>query len=518
MPNLRHLTQHISAKHISANHLRWIPLLTALLGCAAFANGWEHTAIDIEVLKQALDDPNPNVRRRAAESIGYRNQEDATASLLARLKKPEPVARVRQQIFGALGMLGDAAALEAIRNCLGEETEVAVRAQCAGALHNIESADAEQLALLGVQDSNLYVRLQAINSLGSFTGSGSVKALIALTRDPEDPVRLAAILSLGRTGSPQASEVLVEVLENSENREQQQVALRALTLLANSDAFTSIKKAYEESGDETTRQYALLAMASTRAAGSESYFLEALSSKDVSTRILGLAILREYGNSSQVAAIVEQALTETGGLFVSESSELLRQVDQTVAQLLLLNEYLKTIIRLDPAAGGQLYRRAAVARSVPRTSSSELKIAQGFYQARWQSLYGLGYTADATAAEQVSLALKDEDARIRAVATRSLGVINDPGHSGLIKRMLQDDSAEVRWTAARVLGRLNMRDSADDLMLALTDAHAQVRLESTLALGFLKAQAAKSKLTQLAQTDPDPRVNEAAVYAVSLLE
>ena len=116
------------------------------------------------------------------------------------------------------------------------------------------------------------------------------------------------------------------------------------------------------------------------------------------------------------------------------------------------------------------------------------------------------------------MALKDEDARIRAVATRSLGVINDPGHSGLIKRMLQDDSAEVRWTAARVLGRLNIRDSADDLMLALTDAHAQVRLESTLALGFLKAQAAKSKLTQLARTDPDPRVNEAAVYAVSLLE
>ena len=72
--------------------------------------------------------------------------------------------------------------------------------------------------------------------------------------------------------------------------------------------------------------------------------------------------------------------------------------------------------------------------------------------------------------------------------------------------------------AARVLGRLDATGSVDALIETLNDTSVQVRLESVVSLGYLNAQAAKQKLSELALNDPDPRVNEAAIYAASLIE
>jgi hypothetical protein len=52
-----------------------IPWLLLALACYvpnARSNGWEHTSIDFGVLVEALHDANPNVRLRAAESLGFR--------------------------------------------------------------------------------------------------------------------------------------------------------------------------------------------------------------------------------------------------------------------------------------------------------------------------------------------------------------------------------------------------------------------------------------------------------------
>ncbi len=55
--------------------------------------------------------------------------------------------------------------------------------------------------------------------------------------------------------------------------------------------------------------------------------------------------------------------------------------------------------------------------------------------------------------------------------------------------------------AARVLGRLDAAGSIDALIEMLNDTSAQVRLESVLSLGYLNAQAAKQKLSELAEDD-----------------
>jgi HEAT repeat protein len=266
------------------------------------------------------------------------------------------------------------------------------------------------------------------------------------------------------------------------------------------------------------KRYALVAIANTRAQGSESIFLHALSSEDVETKILGLAVLRNFAGRSEVPAIVEHALIESSYLFHSDSDQLFLYPALAIQKLRLLNEYLKTIVRLDPASGEQIFLRSAKSVQVPRSTSAQLKIAQGFYRARWQSLYGLGYAGTDKAGEIITQALTDRDARIRAVATRSLGVLENSRHIDSIKTMLFDEVAEVRWMAARVLGRLGDAGSVGILTESLSDRNAQVRLESVLSLGYLNAHTAKQKLSELAASDPDQRVSEAAIYATSLID
>ena len=498
-----------------------MPWLLFALACHApnaHSNGWEHTSIDFEVLVKALSDANPNVRLRAAESLGFRQQSGATDALLTRLEQNEPVDRVRQEIYSALGKIGEPSALAEVGKCLRAESSAAVRAECANAVGNIDSPEAEQLALKAIDDPNIQVRLNAIKSLGSFSGPATLQALTDFARDKDDSISQLALLSLGRTRSTTALTILQESLRQSENREQTLVILRALTSLANPDTIADIQALYRKTDDEQVKRYALVAMASTRARGSESYFLEALSSEDHQSRILGLAVLRNYGSRNQAASITEHALLEGSRIFKQNGEALLLEPGSTIASLELLIEYLRTIIRLDPHAGENLYLQAAAVNSIPRSSSTALKIAQDLYQLRWQAIYGLGYTGTEQAAEIVAAALDDPDARIRAVAIRSLGVLGNAKYLDSIVPMLNDGSAEVRWMAARVLGRSRVNSASESLIRSLADPNAQVRLESALALGYLNAVAAKSKLSKVASQDPDSRVQEAALYAASLIE
>ena len=483
-----------------------------------YSNGWEHTSIDLDVLITALDDPNPYMRQRAAESLGYRPQLESANALIARLEKNDPVARVRQEIYVALGKIGKDIALNSVKDCLDKEMNISVRAQCAAALGNIKSPISEQLALESLDDENILVRTQAIVSLGNFSTATVVKTLSELTKDENSKIKNNALLSLGRTGSVDAIPVLINSLTQANNRQQILITLSALTFLAKPNTVEAIRHVYIHSDDEQIKRYAIVAMANTRAQGSESLFLDALSSQDLDSRILGLAVLRSFGSSKEVPAIVERALKVGNEIFSKDSNRLLLDPRRTISDLQLLNEYLKTVIRLDPAAGERLYTQATMPKLVPRTSGTNLKIAQGLHDARWQSLYGLGYTRTEKAGEIIKAALTDHDARIRAVATRSMGVLENLRYVDSIEAMLYDEAAEVRWMAARVLGRLKNPGSVDALISTLNDINALVRLESVLSLGYLNAQSAKQKLSRLAEHDSDNRVREAAIHAASLIQ
>lgn len=509
------LFHHRNRRHLAGSIFAFC---LSLAGPPVFANGWEHTSIDFDVLVTALADDNPDLRRRAAESIGFRHQPGATEALLARLGQGESAARVRREIYASLGKLGNDSALPTLAGCIEDEADVAARVECAFALGNLDNTAAGASARDALSDPSPEVRLAAVSSLGSFDDSATLQKLVELAGDAEQRTRNTALIALGRTRSSSATPVLVDALKTAPGRAQALAALRGLTLLAEPSTADVVQSFYQREEDALLRRHALVAMANIRTQDSEKFFLDTLNSDDHESQLIGLAVLRKFGNAQQAPAVAERGLGLAATLYRQPAGILVDNLVQTMNRLELLLAYLKTVIRLDPAAGEALFLRCVDSVALPRTQSAELKIAQGFYQLRWQSLYGLGYTGSERARAVIETALADPDARIRAVSTRSMGVIGAADGQALVAGLLDDEAAEVRWMAARVLGRLGVASAAPDLLRSLDDRHTQVRLEAALALGYLKTETALARLRTLARTDADSRVSEAAEFAATLIE
>lgn len=114
---------------------------------------------------------------------------------------------------------------------------------------------------------------------------------------------------------------------------------------------------------------------------------------------------------------------------------------------------------------------------------------------------------------------KDEDAGVRAAATRALGNHGRPEHVPLILERLADEDPTVRQEAARALQRLHNPIAVDPLMRALqgeNETDAEVRAEAAIAL----AQYPDLKVLQrLIATLDDPQlsVNRNAQVALRTL-
>ena len=490
---------------------------TALCVRVGHTNGWEHTAISLDALIRALADSNASLRIRAAQSLGFRKQPESVAALLKHLEGDEPVPEVRQEIFHSLGEMASPDATGPISHCVDNESAPKIRATCIYALGKLGDPDTEDVVVASLDDPADVVRFAAVKSLGGFSSSRIVRILKGLVNEQKSGVADAALASLGYTRSAEAMPILIDAFLLSDSPAWTIQVLNALTILQQPDTTETIQRIYQQSNDATIKRFALVAMAATNAKSSHQYFLDALSSQDPITKTQGLLVLRQSGNTDRVANITNHASRDLGDFLSAESDILMTSPGDTLLSLELLNEYLKTIVTLDPSQGMSLFEKAATPRDLAKNSATNLKIAEGFYQARWQSIYGLGYVKSDKAGKLIVSAINDPDHRIRAVATRSLGVLENPAYLKLIQTNLSDEAAEVRWTAARVLGRLKDQGSVKPLLTALQDTDTIVRMESAFSLGYLQAIEAIETLTQVAANDPDNRTREAATYALSLI-
>ena len=184
---------------------------------------------------------------------------------------------------------------------------------------------------------------------------------------------------------------------------------------------------------------------------------------------------------------------------------------------------LRAAVALDAAQATAALLEAAAPHAMARDTTAGVEIAAAIYQRRRIALHGLGYATGGEREAAGALLLGpagigERDARLRAVAVRSLGVLGAPGAEDRIRPLLgRDPSADVRMMAARVLGLLHDHASAPDLLAALADPHALVRKEAALALGHLREPAARAPLEALAADDRADAVRDAAAYALTLL-
>ena len=491
----------------------------------ALSNGWEHGAVRFETLIEALSFDRPAIREQAAHSLGMRGQAEAAQPLLDRLALPEPDGAVRQSIYLALGRLGAPVALPALSRCLTKESAAPVRAHCVEALGGLGSREALGIVLATLaRATDALVRDHAVDALGAFPHRRVVETLTDLLQASGDAVlRQRILLALGRTGSEAAAAPLLAAFESAGSDAERFVALHALADLGSPAATDVLSRALEGAGDPRLRAALAVALGASRDGDAADTLLALLDDPVPVVRYVAVDGLQALGIESAAPALAALAGREGATLAGRSATALTADRQRTVAALSLQARALRAAVALDAPMAAQALLDAAAPIAMSRGSSAGLEIAAAVYQRRRIALYGLGYATGAHRAAAQALLLGpagigDADARLRAVAIRSLGVLGASDSAERIRPLLgADPSADVRMTAARVLGLLHDRESAAALLAALADPHALVRREAALALGHLREPAARAQLEALALGDRADAVRDAAAYALTLL-
>jgi HEAT repeat protein len=182
-------------------------------------------------LSQALKDPDPTVRLKAATSLGWLGDDRAADALADTLNDSD--ARCRSAAALALGILGAPAALKPLAHALADSS-ITARQSAAEALGQLANPVAAGLLLDVLHDARepLEVRAAAARALGKLHFPQVVSPLRALLESPEPLLRAAASEALGSLGLKRTFQLLVPLLWRDPDRAVRHSAARALARLS----------------------------------------------------------------------------------------------------------------------------------------------------------------------------------------------------------------------------------------------------------------------------------------------
>jgi HEAT repeat protein/beta-lactamase regulating signal transducer with metallopeptidase domain len=178
----------------------------------------------VDLLIQALTDSSAEIRRRAARTLGKIEDPRAIQALATALNDEDP--EVRQRVIEALGDIEDSRAVDWLIPLL-TDPNVEIRREAARALGEIEDPGAVQALGTALNDEDLEVRQRVIEALGDIEDVSAVDWLILLLTDPNVEIRREAARALGEIGDPGAVQALAGVLEDPDLEVRQSV-IRAL--------------------------------------------------------------------------------------------------------------------------------------------------------------------------------------------------------------------------------------------------------------------------------------------------
>jgi HEAT repeat protein len=443
---------------------------------------------DAPKVAAALKDEDPRVRAAAAEALGELGSKDVVPQLVDAIdfsvgggsdREARAINEANKQIAIALGLLGDKRGVPALQKM--------------------------------VRSRDMYVKLEAVHSLGELRDPGSVDTLMEIATDENTEPFIAkkAIVALGLIGDPKA----VPAIERMLFKERKGISFypeSSFAVFEIGDAATTPLLAVLDGRDKDIEKWA-----------QENNILpEALFAK--TAQVLG-----DINDPRSVKGLIAK-LSYTGGdyqlLVRSAAAESLGRMRVKEAA-----EPIAKMLTEDEANIREAYGRALVMIGDTKVLPLMVAAAQkGSWDAREATLHSISNLGSAKELAEVEKIAKDEPARWLKECTGNDNSAEDcqkvwPKHQEILDQhlvrlktaaqcgdnqacwvgKLKDPSGPVRERAAWELGRSNKPEAIQPLLAALQDDFLAARYAECLALGWLlETPGGKSQVKEA-----DDRVN-----------
>ncbi|HNI18581.1 MAG TPA: HEAT repeat domain-containing protein [Nitrospira sp.] len=205
-------------------------------------------------LNELLADPDPEVRRTAAEGLGKIGHPSASPGLIAALADRDPHVRAAAAL--ALGRVGDAKSGAALVEHLSDSSE-SVRTASALALGEIgTSVNHEEKILRALRQPEVSTRLAASRALLSLETVSFSTDLLSALDDPNAQVRQGVVAVLSETGDRRPLPSLMRLLQTDEDAGVRAEAAFRLGKVGDAGVVPALSVVAEKDSNPTVRQWA----------------------------------------------------------------------------------------------------------------------------------------------------------------------------------------------------------------------------------------------------------------------
>ncbi|KYK35213.1 MAG: HEAT repeat domain-containing protein [Theionarchaea archaeon] len=398
-----------------------------------------------------------------------------------------------------------------------------------------------------LKDEKIDVRLNAAIALGKIGSEEAVEPLIeAFTIDEERSVRERAADALGKIGSEKAVEFLIKALSISESSFVRLNAVKTLEKIGSEKAVEPLIKAFadEESGVRGRVADALGKIGSEKAVEP---LIEALTTdEDKSLRSNAADALGRIGSEKAVEPLVKALTTDKFSLVRLNAATALGRIggEEVVKPLVkvLATDEERHVRKFAADALGRIGSEEAV-KSLTKTLTINEEIVVRLYAADALSLTGseeavksltktltinegsffrkvvanaLGKIGSEKAVKPLIEALTtDEESSVRERVADALGKIgSEKAVEPLIKTLIADESSNVRERVANALGKIGSEKAVEPLIKALADEESGIRERVADALGKIGSEKAVEPLIKTLIADEESGVRERVADAL----
>jgi HEAT repeat protein len=496
-------------------------LILLILPALVCANGFPHFAISREQLLDLLNSPDPQQRLSAATSLGIRREVAAIGALLEIVERPDELEGVKVEAIEALGMLRDTGVIPRLLDHLSREPAPRVRDQIVDLLGELGGEQAwSVLRTLLQTDPSPAVRGQAAVALGRLRDPGARALLEERLRDePETHTRLALLQGLGLLGDTAALPTVLSLFSTTAEPLLRQGAARTMGMLGDHRATAPLVAAlHEPSIPLDLRQAIARDLGQLHDPAAIPALAGLLDDADPIIVILGIRGLGEITHSGAATPLLALGRRVAQTIAALTRSGAQHNFARHLTLSSLQRETIHALGRLREPRAWPLLEQALITPAPAPTSVEALRLRDQQYELRRTALMALVHMPDSLRVRRwLARLLEDRDPKVRAEATRVLGMRGDRHNVVLLHPAFNDTHPEVRWEAIRAVGVMQARTAGTAVLQALHDPHPRVVAEAAGACAALRETQAMPRLEMLLHSTHDEVVQEAVAAALDAL-